>query len=81
MVVRIASVLSLIAFAVCLLVGGLVADNPLTTTVGRALLAMMATMVIGLILGWCAAKMIEENLKSAKDKMKNNSPESSAVDR
>ena len=32
------------------------------TAVGRALLAMMATLVIGLIVGWMMQKMIEENV-------------------
>jgi hypothetical protein len=81
MVLRIASTLSLIVFALCLVVGAFAADNPFVTTVGRALLAMLATLVIGLVLGWAAQKMLEENLKSAQEKLKNSSPDPSAGDR
>jgi H+/gluconate symporter-like permease len=67
---RIAAVASLIVFAVCLVVGGIEADNTFTTTVMRALTAMLATMVIGLILGAMAGKMLQENLKSHEEKFK-----------
>jgi NhaP-type Na+/H+ or K+/H+ antiporter len=67
---RIAAVASLIVFAVCLVVGGLEADNTFTTTVERALTAMMATLVIGLVLGSMAGKMLQENLKSHEEKIK-----------
>jgi NhaP-type Na+/H+ or K+/H+ antiporter len=70
MAIRIASIMSLIAFAVCLVVGGIQADNPFTTAVERALVAMMGTMVIGLIVGWMAQKMLDENLRSAEEKLK-----------
>ncbi len=45
-----------IVFAVCLVVGGLEADNTFATTVERALMAMMATLVIGLVVGAMAAR-------------------------
>ncbi len=67
---RIAAVASLIVFAVCLVVGGLEADNTFTTTVERALTAMLATLVIGLVLGAMAGKMLKENLKSHEEKIK-----------
>jgi NhaP-type Na+/H+ or K+/H+ antiporter len=67
---RIAAIASLIVFAVCLVVGGIEADNTFTTTVMRALTAMLATMVIGLILGAMASKMLQENLKSHEEKFK-----------
>jgi NhaP-type Na+/H+ or K+/H+ antiporter len=70
MVNRIAGVAALIAFAVCLVVGGLEADNTFVTTVERALAAMMATLVIGLVVGAMARKMLEENLKSQEEKAK-----------
>ena len=46
---RLAAILALLAFAVCLYVGGVEAGNPFTTTVGRALVAMGGTYVVGLI--------------------------------
>jgi hypothetical protein len=55
---------------VCLVVGGIQADNPFTTAVSRALVAMMGTMVVGLIVGWMAQKMLDENVKAAEGKIK-----------
>jgi hypothetical protein len=68
---RIAATLSLIAFALCLLVGTLGAGNGFTTAVTRALLAMVVTFVIGLILGTMAQRMLEENLRQHQEKLKN----------
>jgi hypothetical protein len=65
---RLAAVMALLAFALCLLVGGLGAGNPFGTAVVRALAAMAGTFVIGLIVGHMGQKMIEENLKTAKEK-------------
>jgi NhaP-type Na+/H+ or K+/H+ antiporter len=70
MVTRIAAVLSLLVFMICLLVGGLDADNSFSTTVERALTAMMVSLVIGLVLGAMARAMLEENLKSQEEKLK-----------
>jgi uncharacterized membrane protein YfcA len=67
---KIAAAMSLVAFVVCLLVG-LQIGNPFGTVVTRALLAMAATLVIGLIIGAMAQKMLEENLKIEEEKMKN----------
>jgi NhaP-type Na+/H+ or K+/H+ antiporter len=72
MVNRIAGVCALLVFAVCLVVGGLGADNTFETTVERALAAMAATLVIGLILGAMARKMLEENVKSQAETIKKN---------
>jgi len=73
MVTRIAASMAMLAFAVCLIVGGLGADNTFATTVSRALVAMAATLVIGLIIGAMAQKMLQENLKSREEKLKNSS--------
>jgi UDP-N-acetylmuramoylalanine-D-glutamate ligase len=81
MVTRIAAAMSLLAFAVCLIVGGLGADNTFTTTVERALTAMAATMVIGLILGSMARAMLEENLALEKEKLKKHAATAPADDR
>ena len=65
---RIAAIASLIAFAVCLIAGGFEANNPFTTTVSRALAAMAATWVVGMIVGAMAQKMLDENLKTHEEK-------------
>lgn len=70
MATRIAAVLSLLAFVVCLVVGGLEVGNSFTTTVMRAVTAMLATLVIGLVVGAMARKMLDENLKSQEEKLK-----------
>ncbi len=59
---RLAAILALLAFAVCLYVGGFQAGNPFTTTVGRALAAMAGTYVVGLVVGSMGQRVIEENL-------------------
>jgi len=66
---RVAAILSIIAFAMCL-VGGLQADNTFTTTVSRALMAMLGTFVVGLILGAMGQKMLTENVKMSEKKSK-----------
>jgi len=81
MVKRIAGVMSLIAFAVCLVAGGIEAGNPFSTTVLRALAAMGGTMVIGLLVGAMAKAMIEENLKFEQEKLKKSSAPPGANDR
>jgi len=68
---RIAACLSLIAFAVCLLVGGIGAGNPFSTAVLRALLAMAFTYIIGLIAGLMAQRMLDDNLKFEEEKLRN----------
>ena len=62
---RLATIVALLAFAVCLCVGGLQVGNPFTTTVGRALAAMAGTYVVGLIVGAMGRRAIEENLAVA----------------
>jgi hypothetical protein len=59
---RLAAILALLVFAVCLLVGGIETGNTFSTTVGRALAAMLGTFVIGLVIGSMGQKMIDENL-------------------
>jgi hypothetical protein len=67
---RIAGILCLIAFAASL-VAGISAGNPFTTTVLRALLALVVTYVIGLILGNMTQRMLDENLQKQEEKLKN----------
>jgi len=61
MPVRLAAILSLIAFSACLVAGCFSADNSFRTTVGRALVAMFGTLVIAWIIGAMAQRMLEEN--------------------
>ena len=83
---RMAGTLSLIVFALCLVVGGLRAGNPFGTTVMRALVAMAGTFVVGLIVGLMAETMLKESIAapdSAGDagKLKNSEANSSPGDR
>lgn len=59
---RIAASFALIVFAMCL-VEGLRAENSFGTVVLRALLGLVATFVVGLILGVMAEKMLKENVE------------------
>ena len=54
--------LSLIAFACCLLAGVLVGDNPLETAVLRALVGLVVTFLVGYVVGLMAERMIRESL-------------------
>jgi hypothetical protein len=62
---RLAAAMALLAFAGCL-ISGMRAENTFETTVVRALEAMIVTLVIGLIVGSMAQKMLDENADSAK---------------
>jgi len=64
---RLAVAVALLAFALCLACG-MAADNSFNETVARALKAMFATLVVGLIVGAMAQKMLEENLKELAKK-------------
>jgi len=77
---RIAAICALTVFAACLLVG-LQAGNPFTTTVTRALEAMAATFVIGLVIGFMAQRMLDENMKVTEKKMKNMEAKTPTTDR
>jgi len=83
---RLAGILSLIVFALCLVIGGLQAGNPFGTTVLRALAAMAGTFVIGLILGVMAEIMLKESVATPTSaveggKLKNSEANSSQGDR
>lgn len=69
MIPRVAAAMSLVVFMVCLL-AGMAADNPFSTIIVRALLAMAATMVIGLVVGSMAQKMLDENIAAEEQKFK-----------
>ena len=44
--------------------------NPFSTTVLRALQALVGTLVIGLVIGAMAQKMLDENLQDEEKKLK-----------
>ena len=78
---RIAATLSIIAFAVCLLIGAFEANNGFTTVVQRALVAMVVTLAIGLVVGSMAQKMLDENLKAQETKTEISSTKTEGSDR
>lgn len=65
---RLAASLAVLAFAVCLVIGGLQAGNTFTTTVTRALLAMVGTLVVGRVVGAMGQRMLDENVRQAAAK-------------
>ena len=65
---RLAAATSLVAFALCLL-AGIAAENTLSTTLSRALVAMVGTLVVGLVVGAMGQRMLEENVKTVKAKL------------
>lgn len=60
-----AATMSLVVFALCLLIGGFGADNSFGVAVGRALIAMAGTYAIALVIGLMAKRMIEENVAAS----------------
>ncbi len=77
---RIAAMLGMLAFSLSLL-GGLESGNTFTTTVARALIAMVGTFAVGLILGAMAQKMIDENLAETEKKLRQSSMQTPVNDR
>ena len=74
MVRRIAASLALVAFFVCIL-AGMQAENPFTTVVANALVALVVTFVVGLVIGAMAQKMLDENMAAGKNDIKSGNPE------
>jgi hypothetical protein len=73
---RIAGSLALLVFAISLC-AGLSAENPFGTVITRALLGMLVTLVIGLVIGTMAQKMLDENLMNDEKNLKKGSLNSS----
>jgi len=76
---RVAGILALVAFALCLLVGGFEAGNGFGATVALALKAMAATFVVGYAIGWAAQRSVGEGLFSP-DVPEQNRAQDSATD-
>lgn len=64
---RLAVVIALVVFAVCIL-SGMLAENTFAETLRRALIGMFGTLVIGLVVGAMAQKMLEENASQLEKK-------------
>jgi H+/gluconate symporter-like permease len=64
---RLAVVIALVVFAVCIL-SGMVAENTFAETLRRALIGMFGTLVIGLVVGSMAQKMLDENARQLEKK-------------
>lgn len=77
---KIAASSALLVFGISILLG-LRAENTFSTTLSRALMAMGATFVIGLVVGVMADKMMAENLSLAEKKIKNSDMKTGAEDR
>lgn len=77
---KLAAATALVAFAVCVL-AGMVQQNTFSTTVSRALMAMVITFVIGLVVGAMAEKMLVENVRREEEKLKELEAKKEAVDR
>jgi NhaP-type Na+/H+ or K+/H+ antiporter len=69
---RLAACCALIVFAFCV-VQGMLAHNSFSTTVSRALQAMGVTFALGLVIGWVAQTMLDENLKAEETKLREQS--------
>ena len=78
---RIAAILAIVAFATCLVIGRFEASNSFTTSVLRALVAMVVTLLIGLVIGAMAQKMLDENMKPDEEKIKKGSTKIEPSDR
>jgi NhaP-type Na+/H+ or K+/H+ antiporter len=64
---RLAVVVALVVFAVCIL-SGMAAENTFAETLRRALYGMFGTLVIGLVVGGMAQKMLDENARQLEKK-------------
>jgi hypothetical protein len=74
---RLAAACALIVFAACLF-AGMRAGNTFSTTVSRAVLAMGATLVIGLVAGAMLERALGENVSEIAKNSGNSGTDSSA---
>lgn len=81
MAMRMAAVMALTSFILCLVVGAFEADNPFGTTVYRALVAMIFTLIVGMLIGAAFRAMLRENLSQMEKKLKDPSRSAAVSDR
>lgn len=74
---RLAAACALIVFAVCL-VSGMQVGNTFGTTVGRAVLAMLVTLVIGMVAGAMLQKSFDETSSVGREKSEKTGTDSGA---
>lgn len=74
---RLAAAAALIVFAVCL-ISGMQAGNTFGTTVGRATLAMLVTLVIGLVAGAMLERSLDEHGVVGREKAEKTGTDSGA---
>ena len=77
---RLAVAVALLVFAVCL-VSGIAADTSFVETVRRALIGMFVTLVVGLVVGAMAQKMLQENVAALEKKSQDSEAKPQAGDR
>lgn len=66
---RLAASLALLVFAICL-IAGLESGNTISTILSRALVAMLGTLVISMIVGTMAQRMLDENLARKEQELR-----------
>lgn len=77
---RLAVAVALVAFAVCLLCG-MTAENSFAEIIRRGLYAMVVTLVVGLVIGAAAQRMLNENLQALEKKSGNSEAKPESQDR
>ena len=77
---RFAASLAILAFALCLIIGVVQADNTFLTTISRALVAMVGTLVVGFIVGHAGQRMIDERVAQMKAAAGRNTEAENAAD-
>ena len=78
--IALATVTALIAFAMCLVMG-IVRENDFVTTLSRALKGMFVMFFVGLVVGWMAQRMLDENLSDQAKNEENEESKSTPQDR
>ena len=73
-----AASLSLLVFAICL-IAGMESGNTLSTILSRALVAMLGTLVISLVVGTMAQRMVEENVARREKELRQANEASAAA--
>lgn len=68
---RIAASFSMLVFAITV-VNGIRLGNSFATTIWRGLQGMILAYIIGLVIGWIAQKMLDENLKHEEKRIRKN---------
>jgi hypothetical protein len=71
MVYRIAASFSMLVFAITV-ANGIRAGNSFTTTIWRGLEGLALAYIVGLLVGWIAQKMLDENLRHEEERIKKN---------